>query len=195
MFSIKHELKRLEKDLGSISKKVIPIAIPKALNRVGKSVQSVAIKAVSKETKVKQKDIRKSVVPLMFTASKSKPKFIINFTKSKASNLIDFVTTSRRNPQSFRKRTRKGFKFGGVSANAWGNRKQYNGTFIGRGRTSGKTLVFKRNKNKITTVSGPSPRRTFEQPYIQSLMKAKLRERIPIELDSAVRIALRKYVR
>ncbi len=192
--SIKHELKQLEKDLGK-AKSIIPYALPKALNRVGKSVQSVAIRTVSQETKVKQKDIRKVVAPKAFTASKTKPYFIINFTESKATNLINFVTPSRRNSQAFRKRTRKGFTYGGVTANAWGKRKEYTGAFIGKGRNSGKTLVFKREGRKIATVSGPSPRQTFEQPVVINAMTSKLRERLPIELNSAVNMQLRRFSR
>ena len=193
--SIKDDLNALKRDLGIVAKHVIPNALPKVLNRVGKSVQSVAIKTVSKETKVKQKIIRKAVAPRAFTASKTKPFFIINFKDSKASNLIDFVTNSRKNPQAFRKRTRKGFKYGGVIANAWGERKEYKGTFIGRGAGSGKTLVFKRNARRIEAVAGPSPRLTFEQDSVRTVMKAKLKERLPIELSSAVNQALRKYNR
>lgn len=193
--SIKHDLKDLERELGKLSSKVIPTALPMALNRVGKSVQAVAIRTVSQETKVKQKDIRQAVTPNAFTASKDKPNFVINFTESKASNLIDFVTASRRNSQAFRKRTRKGFKFGGVTANAWGKRKEYKGTFIGKGRNSGKTLVFKRQGKKIDSVTGPSPRRTFEQPVVVNAMTSKLRERLPIELSSAINRQLKKFTR
>lgn len=185
--SFEKEFKRLEKDLNKIHKEVFPRAIPQAINRVGATVLSRVTKSISHETKLQQKVIRFRVRRDTFRASRRRPFFIINFRKVKATNLIETVAKGRKNSKFFRKRTKKGFKWKGVQANAWGKKKIYDGTFIGRGRGSGKLLVFKRDGKRLEAVKGPSPRDVFERSENISLMRKATFERMPIELDRAIR--------
>ena len=194
-FNITSELKKLERDIGAIDKRVLPKARAQAINKTGPSVETAIIKKVSQDTKIKQKDIRSAVKPRRFRASIQRPYFIINFEDAKAGNLINFVPPSKRNHQFFRKRTKKGFKYKGVSANAWGNRKTYRGTFIGRGRGSGKLLVFKREGRGLDVVWGPSPKQTFNKPENILLMKTKTAERFPFEMSRAIAFQLRKQIK
>jgi len=191
-FSVKHDLDRLERKLYGFEKTLMKKAAPQALNRTMKTVNSRVVKAISSETNIKQKDVRASLD--ISKASVRSLRSILNSRRGKARNLIHFVSPSQRNVHTFRKRVKKGFKYPGVKAKAWGKSKVYEGTFIGVGR-GGNMRVFRRTsaaRLPIESVYGPSPRRMFDSPKIVRVMKIAVAERFPIELNAAINNQIRR---
>lgn len=201
--SITSDLKRLTKDLDSTQRKIIPKATTQALNKVANTVRATAVREVSKETGIKQKDVRSNIT--ISKANKNQPFAVIDARKGKAVNLIEFVSKAQAkpsegagNPQHFRKRfSAKGkhkgaFRFKGVKARAWGKGKVYQGAFIARDG-SGKPTVFKRTsvgRKKLTVVSGPSVRRTFISNKLTSVYARVSRERFAIEMERALALGI-----
>jgi len=190
--NIKDDLKGYERTLGVISKHVLPAATIQALNKTGKTLESLTIKTLAKESGTQQKIIREQIKPFTFRAGRNAVKFVIDVSRAKARNLINFVSPSRRTPQFFRKRSKAGFKYKGVIAKAWGQTKEYQGAFIGNS-SSGNMMVYKRGQNnKPVPVVGPSPRKIFEKPEVNQLLITKAGERLPIEMERAIKFQLTK---
>lgn len=200
---IKHDLKRLERDLGRIGSAVIEKAAPSAINRTTKSVASVAVKSISKTTGIKQKDVRTDIKAKL--ADRQHMTAYVDATAGRAKTLAGFITPARRkpsegagSPQFFRKKTRRGFKHRGVQAKAWNKPKVYAGSFIGRGK-SNNVLVFTRTapnrRSKLKVLSGPSIRQEFNREPMQRSMTNKANERFPIEMDRSVNQVLRRFRR
>lgn len=198
-----HDLKRLERDLGKLGPCVIERAAPAAVNRVTKTVQSVAVKAVSGATSIKQKEVRPEIRVKL--ARRDELGAYVDATTGRAKNLAGFVSESQRKPsggegqpQFFRKRARnksKKYLRPGVKAKAWGKTKVYGGSFIGRGR-SGNVLVLSRTgpgrRAKLKALRGPSIRQEFLRKPVQEAMSQKASQRFPIEMDRAIRISLKR---
>lgn len=193
MISVKSDIKEASKILKGYEREAIPKAVVPSLNRATKSAQSVGIKKIAQVTKLKQKDVRKAIAPYFSKARRGRWYAIVDSSKGRAVNLIKFVTPSKQNPLAFRARTKRGFKFEGVVANAWGQRRTYPGTFIGRGAGHGKMLVFKRGEgNKVKAVFGPSIRREFDKPEVQRVMALQATERFGIEYKRTLDYQLKK---
>ncbi|MFQ5510182.1 MAG: phage tail protein, partial [Leptospirillia bacterium] len=152
--------------------------------RVAITVRKESVRAVSRATSLKQKRVREAVV-IAVKARRTNLVAVIQ-ARRKGINLIEFVTKGKRVPGSFRRKA-------GVSAKAWGDRKVYKGAFVGRGRNSGKPLVFARTSTQprpLKTIHGPSIPRTFVQEEINRVMVVTAKRRWPIEFDRALRFAL-----
>lgn len=191
-FTVKHDLDKLEKKLYRHERELIAKAVPQAINRTMRTVRSRVVKQISSETSVKQKDVRTRMT--MTSASAKSLTASLDAREAKAKNLIHHVSKSQRNPQTFRRRLKKGFKHSGVKARAWGAPKTYDGTFIGRGR-GGNLRVFKRTgpaRLPLEPVFGPSPRRVFDGDKAAPLMSRTVAERFPIELSAAINNQIRR---
>lgn len=193
--NFKNDIERLSRDLEKIKASAIPKATQQAINKTIVGVKSDTVKSLSNQTSVKQKEIREQV--RVTKATKNNPQAKINAYKAKARNLINFVTASQRKPNLFNKKFRNGnYKAKGVKARAWGNRKEYKGSFIGTGK-NGATLVFARTgkgRTPLKALNGPSVRTEFDRPSNQSMMKANAKKRFEVELKRSLNLQLRNAV-
>ncbi|QJR79616.1 hypothetical protein CA267_001795 [Alteromonas pelagimontana] len=196
--SFKHDIASLTQDLKRIKESAIPKATVQALNRTATGVRTDAGKAISKETGIKVSDVRKELK--VWKATKAKLKAEVNARTGSATNLIKFVTAANQKPNHFnsRRKLKSGkrgkYKAKGVKAKAWGKSKTYEGTFIGKGRTSGKLLVFTRTSDKRTplkSVLGPSIRNTFDSQPMQKLLQKSASIRFNKDMAAAVKNQIR----
>ena len=162
-----------------LTTKKIETSANRALKRAGDKTYTKFIRDTSKRYSIKSTILRK-VIRKTKRINPRMPIYFINANSPKArgNNLIEFVSPSKRNPTAFRARTKGGarsaprYKHKGVKAKAWGQTKTYGGTFIGKGKNSGKMLVFARTgKGRdagIKAVTGPSPYRRFLKKRVRN---------------------------
>lgn len=119
--------------------------------------------------------------------------------KRRSMNLIEFMTKAKRDPAYWRKRRDTGKKSyrSGVESNAWDKKRTYPGTFVVRGRNSGKPLVFTRaegTRHKLKYIFGPSVRMMFGSKTVMPRAMKKAQERWPIEWERSFnfRVGFRK---
>ena len=208
MLRIIHELDALTRDMPKIAQCVRRKALPMAANRVTASVKATATKELQKITGLKATLIRKDLRVLKFTSRSGVAH--IDAVSARARNIIIGVSPGAvafgqpGKPQFFRRRAKtKGKRYlrTGVKSKAWGKAKIYEGAFIARGRrdrqgAGGNTVVYARRGNtrrsKLKGLQGPSVRVEFRKPRMQSVMRRKADQRIPIELRSAIRQAVKR---
>ncbi|MDH5528346.1 MAG: phage tail protein [Nitrospirota bacterium] len=179
------DIRRTERWLTGLKKKAVSKAASMAINRVAGTVRSRGVKAIAGITSLKQKRVR-DVVVIAVKARRSNLTAVIR-ARPHGINLIEFVAGAKRVPGAFRRQA-------GVSAKAWGQRKVYKGTFIGRGPRSGKLIVAARTgkaRGPLRGISGPSIPRTFLREEVQREMLTAAKARWPIEFERALRVALR----
>lgn len=192
------KLKRYGKDIGSK-------AAPTAINKAGKSTQAKARQLIAAITGLPANRVNKDIYRK--PARRGALSSYIDATAGRATNLARFVTPARRRlsggagqPQFFRKRTKKGFKYPGVIANPWKRKQEFKGAFIARGQgtggVAGNAVVFVRTgrgrDSKLKALRGPSIRQEFNRPPLRAAMRQRLRERLSVEMDRAVRGILRR---
>lgn len=178
--SIKEDIKKITAHLSRLQNVTIKKATVSALNKTATSVKSISVKTIAKETGIKAKKFKRSIV--ISKANRHNLSAAIIAKKQRAFNLIEFVSKAKTNTKAFKKKA-------GVTAKAWGKKKEYKGTFIGTGKSSGKFLVYARTTNKanpIKAIHGPHIPTAFAQKTITDTMKAKVKERFSIEMDRAL---------
>lgn len=188
--SFKHNLDDMLLVLGDIAE-MIPKARVQALNRTATGLRADATKEISKETGFKQKRVRNAIK--VKKASKRIPVATVDAKAGFAPNLIEFVAPSQRKPGYFNqskklKRGGRKYKSKGVVAKAWGQKKVYEGSFIGNSKKGLK--VFKRTskaRGKLTQVFGPSIRHTFVSDPITDMLTRSAAVRFDKEMKYAVR--------
>lgn len=204
-----HELKLLTKDLGKAAECVRRKALPMAANRVTASVKVAAVRDLVKLTGYKAASVKREIKQVKFTRTSQAA--LIDAVAGRARNLASGVSGAARKlgepgaPQFFRRRAKtKGRRYlrVGVKAKAWGRAKIYPGTFIARGKpppndpTGGNVVVYARTgdarTSKLKGIFGPSVRAMFLKQRTQRVMRRKADERIPIELRSAIRQAVKR---
>ncbi|WP_444919301.1 phage tail protein (plasmid) [Microbulbifer sp. CnH-101-G] len=190
---IKDDLAQLEKKLGKMERGLIPKAASQAINKAVRSVNSAAVKEVSAETNIKQKEIRQA--HQLYLASRNRLSAAIDAKKSRGKNLINFVRPSQRKVGHFNARNKRGaHKALGVKAKAWGETKTYKHTFIGRA-PQGQLLVFARKgpgRTPLKSISGPSPRGAFISQRLQQVMERQASARFRVELTRSINYQLSK---
>ncbi|MCP4480162.1 MAG: hypothetical protein GY818_18925 [Planctomycetaceae bacterium] len=193
--NFKHDLKALEKDLGTVAKKILPKAIPQAVNRTLNSTAGAVTKFIAGETGLKNKTIKSKLIKSK--ASKSRFNASIDAEQGKAQNLITSVTKSQRKPGVFNRRLKNGrFKSAGVKARAWKVARVYKRSFIVN--TSKGVLVATRTSDKrkpLKFLKGPSIRKEFDSSEGQKVLKANTDKRLPIEISAAVNNQLKRINR
>ena len=164
-------------DITALRRDIVPLASNWALNRTASQVRTRAVRAVSKATGIIQRKVKERIeiegstpATLEFTIKAQGRRF----------NLIEFVPKGSQRIGAYRV-TRKGkLRRGtGVKAKAWANRREYKGTFIGSGRSSGKLLVYKKDASKpsgITGVWGPSIPKQFIEDTVKRIMDSTVDE-------------------
>ena len=162
---IKADYKEVTRYLSEVEKKAVTKAASRSINRTASKVQTISRREVAKKTGLQQKKFKKN----LHIGVKATPKrlFANVVAKGKEFNLIEFVAPSKRQVGAFRKKK-------GVIAKPYGKKKQFKGSFIGRGRGSGKLLVFQRTSKKrgsIKAMYGPSIPKTFIQKEVIKILK------------------------
>ena len=198
-----HELDRLSADLGKLKGCVMAKAGPMAANRVLGSVRAVAVKELARETGAKAGSIRGELV--MRKARRGDLVAYLDATAARAKNLAGFVLASQAvppagigKPQFFRKRSKakvKRYLKKGVKAKAWNKPKVYGGSFIARGAGGNVVVLVRQGSGRnasLKALRGPSIRTEFLKPNIQRAMSDRATVRIPIELDRAIRQAVKR---
>lgn len=164
---IKSDLDRMVKNLSRDQKEKVPKALNSTINKVATTIRKEGVQELSKETGIKQKNIRQQVV----------------IRKSNFNTLSATIKASGSHPNLIRfnaKQTKKG-----VSAAPWKKRRVFPGSFIGnQGRT-----VFKRvgkSRLPIKPLFGPSIPREFIRDKTIKLFNTtginRFREVFPREL-------------
>jgi hypothetical protein len=182
--SIKHDLHKITKHLNDLQKQVVPQAAARALTRTADQVMTAAAKSISAETGIKQSTVKKHLIRIKAHRNKLQAEVV---AKKYAPNLAEFMSGT----QISQSLDRKGK---GVKAKAWGKRKEYPHTFIGRGKNSGKMLVFARTSDKRTarlkTIYGPSIPQTFIQRHVHDALVKLAHERWQVNFDADLKFYL-----
>lgn len=195
------ELERLIATPDKLGKAIIPKATSMAINKTITSMKSEAKTLIKNETGIKAGKVNKALITTRSTVKTLSAK--LDASRGRATNLADFLTdkqlatTSRLSRQKFKGGKNKGkAKRQGVRARAWGVTKTYKGAFIGKGKVSGKTLVFRRTgsgrESELEGLAGPSIRYTFKSKGIQSKLKDKAHISFDKEFSRAFTHLLRK---
>lgn len=178
-YRVKSNIDQVVRDLRAVNSKVIDKAVVRTLNRVIASCKSAGVKAIAKETGIKQKTVR--------------PKIDIekaNFLRQEAHavpmgrpfRLVHFnaVQTAA-----------------GVSANAWGVKRVYPHTFLadvaaGTGRTQGVFVRKTKERYPIRQLYGPGIKQTFAKPHILKVLENKADERFNKEFEANLKFYMSK---
>jgi len=163
--NIKLDVSQVKRELWYIQNKVIDKAAARSINRTASKIQTIARREVAKKIGLPQKKFKKNLVINIKASQRSL--FAQVTAKGKEFNLIEFVTPSKKKVGAFRKKK-------GVIAKPYRKKKEFKGAFIGRGKNSGKLLVFRRKGKKRTSIKamyGPSIPKTFIQKEIVKVLK------------------------
>ena len=173
---VKSNMKKAIRDIGNVPKKYVQKALVTSLNKMGKEVMTQAKRELKDATGLKAGTVAKKMTK--DKARRNDETYTIRI-KSRYLNLIEFNA----------RQTKKG-----VSAKAWGKRKNYRGAFIGRGQNSGKELVFKkvRDSKRIKAVYGASLPREFVRQDMEKIFNKKIKTRFPILFKRALDFHLMK---
>lgn len=196
--SFKHNLEDMILAIGGIAE-VAEKAKVQALNRTATGLRTDAAKDISKETGFTQKRIRPALK--IKKASRRLPVAVLDARTGYAPNLIEFVSPSQRKISYFNqskklKRGGRKYKYKGVKAKAWGQKKTYDGAFIGTGKKG--LTVFKRtsaSRNKLVQVYGPSIRNTFISEPIQTNLKRQAAIRFDKNMQASIKNLVTRGVR
>ena len=184
------DIARLISSLNDIGRKALPKAGARTLNRAATSSRSVAVREVAREMGLVQKRVRDQTKITKATPNKL---FAVVSAKGGPIALIHFAAREVKR---------------GVTARAWGKRKLYPGTFIGRTKTrkaggpltaTGGKQVFRRvskSRLPIRKLWGPSVPKTMALDVIARAWESKasetIRKRLPRELRREVDRILRR---
>ena len=176
--NISHDFKKMTRDLHRLQKQAIPKAASRALNRTSEQVRIQAARSISKATGIKVSVVKKRLIKRKAGFNKLTAVVIAG---KYAPNLIEFMTPGMIKRAMARKGT-------GVRSKAWKKTKEYRGSFVGRGKGSGKLLVFKRTgssrKAKLKAMPGPSIPRTFVGQQIIKHLKSVASTRFKINFEA-----------
>ena len=167
---VKDDIAKLQKKYAHLGN-VVTKAANRSLNRTATAVQTLAVREISKATNIKPARKVKEV----FSIVKSNFSTLTAIVKArrKPLNMIEFVALSKRRVGAFDKQA-------GVVTKAWGRTLVRRGTFIARGKNSGKLLVVRirsggagpRGGTGVKAVPGPSIPMSFLRKEIQKAVVA-----------------------
>jgi hypothetical protein len=156
---VRSDIHKLTKYLSKVERKVLLKVKRRSLNKTGITVNKELVRRIRLQTKLPAKRIKKKL--LIRKARGKSFEWSIEGLRG-VTNIIEWVPASKQVVGAFRKKQ-------GVRSRAWGKRKTYPGSFIGRGQNSGKLLVFIRDSSSpsgVKDVRGPSVKRTFIQVIV-----------------------------
>ena len=177
---LKDDIAKLQRQYAHLGNTVTKAA-NRSINRAAKSVQTLAIKEISKATNIKPQRKVKEV----FSIHRSNFSTLTAVVRARRLplNMIEFVSPSKRRVGAFKKQA-------GVVTKAWNVSKTRRGTFIGLGRNSGKILVFRREGGKTKAVPGPSIPMSFLRKEIQRAVTLKGRQQFIKNFDREIKRAI-----
>ncbi len=178
-YKVKSNIDEVVRDLRAVNSKVIDKAVVRTLNRVITSCKSVGVKAIAKETGLKQKTVRPKV-----ELEKA------NFLKQEA-----HAVPSGRPFRLIHFNARQ--TAAGVSANAWAVKRVYPHTFIadvaaGSGRTEGVFVRKTAERYPIRQLYGPGVKQTFAKPHILKVLENRADERFNKEFEANLKFYMEK---
>jgi len=186
------DLKGLSKRISQIHDKVVLAATNAAINKAADKIKTKAAKEISNKTGIKPLlKIRKA---LTIKRSRINTLTATITARSIQNNLIQYVGTSKTKLKAFRKEK-------GVTATAWGRTKLYKGTFVVRGKSSGKLIVVSRRKGASRgsgwskSIYGPSVPRAFSEQHINSTLIKHGHEEFNKEFERQVKWRMDKVMR
>jgi hypothetical protein len=176
--SVKADIKRVQRQLTRVQRREVPKAATHAINRAIRAANTQAARNISRESGIKpQRKVRERLRIIKASWTRLQAAVV---ARGRAINLVEFVTPSKKRVGAFRNKP-------GVVAKAWGQKKTYPGTFVGRGSNSSKPLVFVRKSAQrlpVRAVHGPSVPAEFQQRKVQEAMD-----------DAALRTFRREFMR
>ena len=128
--SLRRKLTNLERD-------AFPLAHARAINRVSNTVKDRGAKDIAEATGLKEGSVRRRII-FKKRATKADPSAVLEIS-GKPLNLVEFVSGSRTLSEGGTRRVR-----GGLTANAWGKRRKYPGTFLAR-MPNGQVIAVQRS--------------------------------------------------
>lgn len=181
--SVEADIKAARRKLLRLANKDVDRAAGQALNKVASSAKTQAVRSIAAQTGLKQKSFRQRV-RIWQRANANRLHASVRALPF-APNLILF--RAKRSPR-------------GVIAQAWRKTTLYRSAFFIR-PTQGGAIVAKRTgvprgtRGHLEWIYGPSVPSTFVQTETDQAMKAKVRERWPLEFDRALRRAIERFNR
>ena len=165
VLDIKLDVKEVKRYLSDVQHKAVDKAAARSINRTASKVQTISRREVAKKVGLPQKKFKRNLA-ISVKATQHKL-FAQVAAKGKEFNLIEWVTPSKKKVGAFRKKK-------GVISKPYGKKREFKGAFIGKGKNSGKLLVFQRTSKKrdsIKAMYGPSIPKTFIQKEIIKVIK------------------------
>ena len=165
VLDIKLDVKDVKRYLNKVQHTAVDKAAARSINRTASKVQTISRREVAAQIGLPQKKFKKNLS--ISVKANQKKLFAQVAAKGKEFNLIEWVTPGKKKVGAFRKKQ-------GVIAKPYRKKKEYKGAFIGRGKSSGKLLVFKRigqKRSSIKAMYGPSVPKTFIQKEIVKSMQ------------------------
>jgi len=171
--NVKGDLRNIERHLNKLQRRAVPKAAARAINRVIKTVQSEAARAIAKDTAFKVKEARQFLGMKKATWTQIEGKVI---AERHSPNLIRFAAVQTK---------------GGVKAKPYQKRRLYKHTFIAN---KGRTVFVRKGRSRlpIRPIYGPSIRAEFTRDQIRRIYATKAAQRWPIEMRAALQFYLSK---
>lgn len=184
------DLKRLYKDLEKLKGPVVKKSVAQAINKALTKAKTTAKQEVTKQANIKAAAVAQTL--FVKRASVRHLGGYIDARTGRARNLADYVSPAQLNTAYARQRTAKGkYKRKGVKARPYERSKVHEGTFIGRGKTSGKLLVYKRKSkgrdSKLEALRGPSIRQIVTSAKVKRRVNQRMLDEYPVEFERAFR--------
>lgn len=177
----REEMKKVQRSLNDLQRKAVPRAANSTNNKVAVTARKHTVSdlknAMGQSTGLSSSGFRRALA----------------LRRSTLRTLTATITASGRPLPLIDFNARKGAK--GVTAKAWGKRKQYKGTFIAR-MPNGKRGVFKRSGKKrlpIKELFGPSIPAVFLQDDIQRNLKRVINQNWRPTFERELAYYLRKF--
>ena len=170
VLDIKLDVKEVKKHLSRVQHVAVDKAAARSINRTASKIQTISRREVAKKVGLPIKRFKRNL-SVSVKANKNKL-FAQVKAQGKELNLIEWVTPGKKKVGAFRKKK-------GVISKPYRRKQEFPGAFIGKGKTSGKLLVFRRRDKKGTKIKamyGPSIPKTFIQKEIVKSMQKVARE-------------------
>lgn len=173
-------LKDVLRELDDIEKKVLPRATNSTINKMGKSANTIILKAVAKQAGLTQKDLKRRG---FFSSIRS------NFRTLTFSVIVGWgaIPLKDFNPRQTRK---------GVTAKAWGKRKLHEGAFVSEKLNRHVYKRVTKNRLPIEKLWGPIPARLAGNQEVDSKVNGMIQKRFIPTLDHEIKFyASRQFKR
>lgn len=185
--SVKHDLKKLRRQLTAMELRVVPQATVTTLNRVAESAKVASVKHIGPQLGSRQAAVKRRIKTQRATAQRLWATLVAMGRKLQ---LIEFVVGSKRSTQQ------PGGKRGLVKTKVFGKTKTYKKAFIApRRKGDAKTTMYIRKGRErlpLKLMHGPSIVDHFKQPDNERVMLAKVIERFPIEFRRNISFFLQR---